>query len=203
MKTLLTRCWLATAALTGALALTAPTALAQVAEEDDRLGETIRTEAEAMMALIDAIDAAIESGDAKISDTVKAKWVNGRASWKAVVELAAKKSYGPAFKAARDARKHTREPIREVLKAKPTGPVTDALRAYVDVQKPRVVALKRQAQNYPLTDDAREGWLVGEAMFKDAQKSAKKKRWDTAFREIDDCLRELDKVVYETYPSSR
>jgi hypothetical protein len=78
-----------------------------------------------------------------------------------------------------------------------------ALRAWVEAIGPRVDAMTRQIEEYPLTLEGRESFHVGSALWADARKAAKKKQWDRAFRLLMDALVEMDRVVYEAYPTSR
>ncbi len=191
----------------GALALGTVSATdavaAELIEDVDRLGETVMTEAEALRALAAAIDAEVAEGRLTLSADAEAAWPDGRRSWEQVRNLALQGEYGPAYKAARELRPVLRRAFREAFDGKPSSTVTDALRAWVEAIGPRVDAMTRQIEEYPLTLEGRESFHVGSALWADARKAAKKKQWDRAFRLLMDALVEMDRVVYEAYPTSR
>jgi hypothetical protein len=195
--------WLVWGALAlGTLSATDAVA-AELIEDVDRLGETVMTEAEALRALAAAIDAEVAEGRLTLSADAAAAWPDGRRSWEQVRNLALQGAYGPAYKAARDLRPVLRRAFREAFDGKPSSTVTDALRAWIEAIGPRVDAMTRQIEEYPLTLEARESFHVGSALWADARKAAKKKQWDRAFRLLMDALVEMDRVVYEAYPTSR
>lgn len=174
-----------------------------IAEERDDVGENIRAEAEAIRGLAAAVKRDVEAGGLVLTEEAQGTWAAGKALWDEITELGKAEAYGPAYKRAREARQLLRQAFREAFVGKPSADVGDALRAYVDAVKPRVAAVERQMENYKGTLEARESFLVAKALWGDASKSAKKKKWDTAFRQLMDCLTELDKVIYEVYPKSR
>ena len=130
-------------------------------------------------------------------------WEKGRDLWNKIREEALAEQYGPAYKTARRGRHLIRNAFRHAYSGKPSKELVDALKAYMDAVKPRVAAIDNQITNYKLTLEGREAYHVAKAMYGDARKSAKKKRWDAAFRELFDSMAEYDKVIYETYPASR
>lgn len=191
------------AALAAVVVPSVEAAAADLVEETDRLGENILVEAEAILALASAIRAEVDGGRITLSAEAEASWASGASQWAQIRELARGKQYGPAYKVARQARAGIRMAFRESFTGKPSSTVTDALRAYVEAIGPRAAALTLQIENYPLTQVGRESYHVGTAMWKDAATAAKKKQWDTAFRFLADALAEMDKVIYEAYPTAR
>ncbi len=175
----------------------------EVAEGVDRVGMNIRAEAEAIRHLAATIRREVEAGRVQLTEEAEDNWKRGKLIWDDIGALAKEDKYGAAYKRARDARSLMRKSFREAFTGKPSSAVTDALRAYVDAIKPRVSAVENQLENYEVTLEGRESFLVSKALWADAAKSAKKKKWDTAFRQLVDTLIELDKVIYEVYPTSR
>ena len=93
--------------------------------------------------------------------------------------------------------------MREAFEGRPSKEVTDKLKAYVEAVKPRIKALEHQFENYEESLTARESFFVSRAMWQEAEKYAKRKKWDTAFRELSDAMAEMDKVIYDVYPRAR
>lgn len=198
--------WWALALVLGASAPQVAAAQAAGAniEDTDRLGENVLAEAEAMRVLAEAIDAEVQAGTLKLSAEAAAAWPEGRLGWEKVRHQALEGNYGGAYKAARAVRPLLRKAFREAFEGnRPAPGVTDALKAYIAAIGPRADALTRQIENYPLTLEGRESYHVGIALLTDARLSAKKKRWDFAFRQLIDALIEMDKVIYEAYPKAR
>lgn len=189
--------------LVGAIGVGSQAVAAEVAEATDHLGENIRAEAEAIKNLAAVLKREVDAGTLTLTEDAKGKWSKGSTLWEEIRELGKAGEYGPAYKKAQEARRLMRDALREAFTGKPSKAVGDALRVYVEAVGPRVAAVKNQMKNYKTTSEAKESFVVAEALWEDAKKAAKKKRWDEAFRVLVDCLGELDKVMYEVYPSSR
>jgi hemoglobin-like flavoprotein len=183
--------------------LATPAMAEDIAENHDAVGENIRAEAEAIKRLAATVKREVDDGKLELTGEALSTWDQGAALWEEITALGKAKEYGPAYKKAREARNLMRKAFREAFTGKPSAAVGDALRAYVEAVKPRVRAVEKQMENYTVTMEARESFLVAKASWDDAAKAAKKKRWDEAYRQLSDCLSELDKVIYEVYPKSR
>jgi uncharacterized NAD(P)/FAD-binding protein YdhS len=172
-------------------------------EQTDAVGQNIVAEVRALMHLSKTIRAEIEAGNITLSQAAEGNWAKGRVLWQQVQTQAEAGEYGPAYKTARRARHLVHTSFKEAFTGKPPTSVVDALKGYIDSVKPRVSAITHQIENYQLTLEGRESYHVAMAMYSDARKYAKKKKWDPAFRSMCDALAEYDKVVYEAYPTSR
>jgi hypothetical protein len=169
----------------------------------DRLGETILAEAEAIRHLFEVLQASLDSGEVQLRETARRELPKTRKTWAAVREMALRADYGPAFKEARKGRGGMVTVLHELLDDDPSSALTDAVKAYALAVKPRVAAMDNQVSNYELTLKGRESYFIGKAMFKDAAKSIKRKRWEVGFREMMGALVEYDVTIYECYPTSR
>jgi hypothetical protein len=172
-------------------------------EDHDAVGESIRAEAEAILHLATTLRAEIDAGNLVLSEAAEGNWAKGQVLWERIREQARAGEYGPAYKTARQARMLINTSFREAFTGKPSAAVVDALKRYVDAVKPRVPALENQVSNYKLTHEGKEAFEVASAMYGEARKYAKKKKWDQAFRALCDALGEFDTVIYEAYPASR
>jgi hypothetical protein len=173
-------------------------------ELTDRLGDTAGAEAEGALKLIAAVRAAVGAGAVTLDAEATAQLERAQQAWEEARRLAAGREFGPAFKLERkEARPALRGAVRGMLGGTVPPEVGEAVTAYLESTRDRLAAIDAQIVNYPLTLDAQESHLIGKARWEAAAKSAKKKKWDEAFRLLFDSLTELDKAMLECYPTSR
>ncbi len=113
-------------------------------------------------------------------------------------------THGAVLRQSRPLRQDLENVLLDILEAGDVdGTVAGLSKPLAKLYNDRRKALSRQIENYPLTAQAREAFLISEAYCDEATSAAKKKRHSKALREAFACARELDKVLFEAYPSSR
>lgn len=113
-------------------------------------------------------------------------------------------THGAVLRQSRPLRQQLENTLLDVLEAGDVDGVVGGLsKPLAKLYNERRKALGKQLENYPLTPQAREAYLVSAAYCDEATTAAKKKRHGKALREAFACARELDKVLHEAYPSSR
>lgn len=175
----------------------------ELIENMSQVGNNAKEESAIMQRVITTLEGEASQATLTLPADAASEMTQGMASWQTVASQVDNKQYGPALKEAIGARRLMRGATRAALTQGPSKEFGALLREYADVMSKRVELLEAQAVNYQLTTTGKENLVVAEALCEEARKWAKKKKWDATYRDIMECAKTLDDVLYETYPSVR
>lgn len=171
--------------------------------DNDPMGKSVIPEIEALGALIAAVRSEVADGLIELTPEAMHGWERGRAGWESMRELSVAHQYGAALKEARSTRTALRLGLRDAMRHKPSPQLRTAFKAWVDAIGVRVKAVKDSHNNFEVDNATRTSYNLFLALHADAVKAAKKKKYDEAFRTLDEAIREGDRVLLQFYPPCR